>query len=240
MHATLIQSSEIAPGVRHFEFEANGLDRFDYQPGQFVSLSKSIPDPGSGETQTIVRAYSLASAPGAGNRFELCLNLVEGGQLSPHLFAMRPGDRIDMQPPLGSFVLRNPDRDAVLIATGTGVAPFRSYLQAHIAHRPEETAGPTFALLFGVRYETHLLYRDEFEALERTRSRFHFVPTLTQPGPEWSGRTGRVQAHLEEVIAGRVDLDFYLCGMRAMVDEVRSILKGMGFDRKQIRAEKYD
>ena len=45
---------------------------------------------------------------------------------------------------------------------------------------------------------------------------------------------------LAEAIAGRTELDFYLCGLQAMVDDVRQILKGMGFDRKQIRYEKYD
>ena len=55
-----------------------------------------------------------------------------------------------------------------------------------------------------------------------------------------SGRTGRVQAHLAEAIGGRSDMDIYLCGLQHKVDDVRQILKGMGFDRKQIRYEKYD
>jgi CDP-4-dehydro-6-deoxyglucose reductase len=49
-----------------------------------------------------------------------------------------------------------------------------------------------------------------------------------------------VQAHLAEAIGGRSDIDIYLCGLQPMVDDVRQILKGMGFDRKQIRYEKYD
>jgi CDP-4-dehydro-6-deoxyglucose reductase len=49
-----------------------------------------------------------------------------------------------------------------------------------------------------------------------------------------------VQAHLEDAIAGRRDVDIYLCGLKEMVDDVRGIVKGMGFDRKQIRYEKYD
>jgi CDP-4-dehydro-6-deoxyglucose reductase len=76
--------------------------------------------------------------------------------------------------------------------------------------------------------------------MEREFPRFHFWPTLTQAGPDWTGRTGRVQTHLSEAIAERKDIDIYLCGLRPMVDDVRVILKGMGFDRKQIRYEKYD
>jgi len=117
-------------------------------------------------------------------------------------------------------------------------------------------------LILGVRYQSHLLYSAEFETFAQQYSQFKYWPTLTQPGPEWTGRTGRVQAHLFEALAEaradvaseaaaksasatnsgavNLDLDVYLCGMKAMVDEVRNLLKHMGYDRKQIRSEKYD
>jgi NAD(P)H-flavin reductase len=91
-----------------------------------------------------------------------------------------------------------------------------------------------------VRHESHLLYREDFEQMAREYPQFHFWPTLTQPGPDWTGRAGRVQRHLVEAIGGRSDIDIYLCGLQPMVDDVRQILKAMGFDRKQIRYEKYD
>ena len=213
---------DIAPGVRHFFFEAP--ERVAFTPGQFVSLSADI----NGEI--ITRAYSLASSP-CGNRFELCLNLVEGGAFSPYLFNLNPGDSVEMRPPLGTFMLRQPVRDSVFIATGTGIAPFRAMLPAALKEA-------SITLIFGVRHESHLLYRTEFEAINHPR--FRFWPTLTRPGDKWTGRAGRVQNHLTEAIAGRADLDFYLCGMKAMVDGVRAILKNTGFDRKQIRSEKYD
>src|ERR1700676_4527048 len=187
LQAKLIEWTEIAPGVRHFVFEAPELTRLNFIPGQFVSLTDSV------ESRAITRAYSIASAPGNGNRFELCLNRVDDGAFSPHLFDLSPGDVVNMQPPLGTFTLRQPLRDSLLVATGTGIAPFRSMLKAVL--RPDS---PAFTLLFGVRYESHLLYRDEFEQLDREYPQFRFWPTLTQPGPDWTGRTGRVQAHLAE------------------------------------------
>lgn len=229
MQARLISSTALAEGVNHFVFETADVDRLDFTPGQFVSLQAEV------EGKQITRAYSLASAPTGGNRFELCLNRVEGGRLSPRLFAMRPGDEIEMSAPLGTFVLREPARDSILIATGTGVAPFRSFLHAHLPK-----GSPEFTLLFGVRHESHILYRAEFEALERTHAQFQFWPTLSRPEMSWAGRTGHVQAHLEAAIGGRRDIDFYLCGLKQMVDDVRAKLKEMGFDRKQIRYEKYD
>jgi CDP-4-dehydro-6-deoxyglucose reductase len=229
MEARLIDSREIGPGVRHFEFEALGVEKLEFVPGQFTSFTGVIGG------KEITRAYSLASTPSGTNRFELCLNRVEPGHLSPRLFEMKPGDCIQMRQPLGMFVLRQPPRDSIFIATGTGIAPFRSMLQAHL-----NPSSPAFTLLFGVRYESHLLYREEFEEMELRYPHFRFWPTLTRPEAGWIGRHGRVQAHLAEAIGGRHDLDFYLCGLKEMVDEVRGILKAEGFDRKQIFYEKYD
>ena len=232
MQAKLIERVEVAPGLGHFVFEAQNGDAFRFTPGQFVSFTAEI----SGKN--ITRAYSLASAPEAAQgslRFELCLNLAPDGIFSHRLFEMQPGETVEMRPPLGMFVLRQPPRDSIFIATGTGIAPFRSMLHAHLS-----SASPNFTLIYGVRYESHLIYRDEFEELASRFSQFRFWPTLSRPEPGWQGRTGHVQTHLEEALGDRTGLDVYLCGLKAMVDDVRAILKGGGFDRKQIFYEKYD
>jgi ferredoxin-NADP reductase len=230
MQARLIEYTEIAPDVRHFVFEAEGVEALSFKPGQFVSMTDLV------NGKKITRPYSIASAPStAHNRFELCLNLVKEGIFSPHLFELEPGGVIDIRPPLGQFVLRNPPRDTILVATGTGIAPFRSILHGHL----NETS-PAFTLMFGVRYERSLMYRAEFEEMARRSPHFRFWPTLTRPEAGWTGRTGRVQAHLTEAIGERRDVDVFLCGLKEMVDDVRNILKGMGFDRKQIFYEKYD
>jgi NAD(P)H-flavin reductase len=183
----------------------------------------------------VTRAYSIASAPD-GNRFELCLNRVQEGRFSPYLFEMHPGDLVEMRGPLGYFVPKNPFRDAVFVATGTGIAPFRSFLRTPAI----VNSGAKITLLFGVRCEENLLYRREFEEICETNPSFRFMPTLTRPGPSWTGRAGRVQQHLDEALADRTDLDVYICGLKAMVDDVRNMLKAKGFDRSRILAEKYD
>lgn len=229
MKTRLVESREIAPEIRHFVFELPEAKEFLFVPGQWVSLEEMV----NGEP--ITRAYSIASPP-SGNRFELCLNRVQEGHLSPYLFTLRPGDLVEMRGPFGTFVWREPQRDAVLVATGTGIAPFRSMLPPQLAkdhlHR--------VTLLYGVRHEHSVLYRDEFETLERSHSNFHFWPTITRPGSTWAGRTGRVQEHLERAIGPGRDIDVYICGLREMVDSVRSILKNMGFERRHIIYEKYD
>lgn len=229
MNARLIESIEIAPDIRQFTFAVEEVDRLEFTPGQFVSFRRDILG------RSITRAYSLASAPG-GNRFALCLNRVQDGHMSPRLFEMQPGDTVEMSAPLGYFVPREPERDAVYVATGTGIAPFRSFLR----WQPLVSGPANLTLLFGTRQEAGILYRGEFEDLAASRPGFRFLPTLTRPGTTWTGRTGRVQAHLDEALSGRTDLDVYICGLKAMVDDVRALLKSKGFERKQIIVEKYD
>lgn len=229
MKAVLVESHELAPLVRHFVFEVPEVHQLHFKAGQFVSFTEVLGG------KKIIRPYSIASLPD-GNRFELCLNLVEQGLFSPFLFSLQPGDRVEMGNPLGLFVIRRPDCEALFIATGTGIAPFRPMAPDYL-HNPE---GKQLTLLFGVRYENSIYYREDFEALARRHPNFHFWPTLSRPEPSWTGRSGHVQTHLLEALGERRDLDVYICGLKAMVDDVRGILKGLGFDRKQIIFEKYD
>lgn len=229
MTATLLKSLELAPEVRHFTFAAGEAASLDFAPGQFVSFSDHV------DGRKVTRAYSIASAP-RGNQFDLCLNRVREGLFSPHLFALQPGGSVEMRGPLGYFVPRNPFRDAVFVATGTGIAPFRAFLQSPAVR----DSGAAITLLMGARHESGLLYRQEFEELAAANPRFQYLPTLTRPDAGWHGRTGRVQTHLDAALAARPGLDVYICGLKAMVDDVRAILKDKGFAKQQIIFEKYD
>ncbi len=229
MLARLLEFEEIAPETRHFRFEAVGLPRFDFEPGQFVTLRAALGG------RPVVRAYSLASPP-AGNRFDLCLNRVCEGVFSPYLFERRPGDEIEMRGPYGRFLLREPPGDTVLVATGTGVAPFRSMLLARVPQDPAHR----YILILGTRYEAGLLYRLEWEALARDFPNFDFRPALTRPAPGWPHRAGRVQGHLLEALGGRRDADVYICGIKDMVEETRALLEAEGHPKHHIHYEKYD
>lgn len=229
MKAHLIETRELAPDVRHFVFAAPEMEALAYQPGQFVSFSAPV------NGRKVTRAYSLASAP-AGNRFELCLNRVNEGLFSPYLFDLAPGAEVEMRGPLGYFVPKTPFGDSVFVATGTGIAPFRSFLESPAV----VDSSAAITLLMGARHEAGLLYRGEFEALAARRPGFRYLPTLTRPPEGWTGRTGRVQAHLDEALGGRRGVDVYICGLKAMVDDVRAMLKAQGFEKAQVIFEKYD
>jgi ferredoxin-NADP reductase len=229
MKARLIESHEIAHEVRHFTFEVPEIEDLPYLPGQFMSLTREA------DGKKITRAYSTVSLSN-GNRFELCLNRVQDGFFSPFLFDLQPGDTVEMKGPYGYFTWRQPVSDSILVATGTGIAPFRGMLHGYLAGGGERA----ITLVYGVRYEPSLLYREEFERLAETYPNFRFLPTLSRPEASWTGRTGHVQAHVLEILGARRDMDVYICGMKAMVNDMRQQLKAIELDRKRIVFEKYD
>jgi CDP-4-dehydro-6-deoxyglucose reductase len=220
--------TELVPGTRHFEFESPNWEA-RFVPGQFLSVSEQIGE------EEITRAYSIASPPG-GNRFALCANLVGEGHLTPFLFDLRPGDEIHFRGPYGAFIPKRPVSDSILVATGTGIAPFRSMLHSDTLQQ----SGKSVTLVFGVRHEAGLLYNHEWKKLAAAWADFAYHPTLTSPPAHWKGRTGRVQKHVLELLGDRREVDIYICGMKEMVDDLRAQLKAAGVDRKRIVVEKYD
>lgn len=227
--ARLVDVEEIGPGIRNFRFELPSVESFEFVPGQWVSLTETVAG------KKVTRAYSISSLP-RGNQFEICLNKVEDGNFTPHLFSLQPGDSVPMKGPVGSFTLRAKDREAIFVATGTGVVPYRPMLQ----QAGYLDQGSKATLIFGARYSEGLMFRREFEALAAQHSNFRFLPTVTRPGAEWTGLAGRVQPLLWETIGERTDVDVYICGLKEMVESVRDELKAKGFDKKQIIVEKYD
>ena len=228
MTARLLSSRELTAGTRHFEFESPDWAAA-FVPGQFLSVTQQIGD------EEITRAYSIASPPG-GNRFALCANLVGEGHFTPFLFDLKPGDEIHFQGPYGAFIPQQTLSNSIFVATGTGIAPFRSMLLSDLRERTDRH----FTLIFGVRHEEGLLYDEQWRALTADWPNFDYRPTLTRPGPAWKARTGRVQAHVLEALGARRDVDVYICGMKEMVDDLRAQLKALGLDRKRIIVEKYD
>ena len=232
--ARLVRSVPFSDYARHLEFEMMDLPRFDFVAGQWVSIRHVKPD-----GEEITRAYSIASPPTEDKRFELCVNRVENGYMSNFLNDMKEGDEIRCKAPFGAFILKPPLHDTMFIATGTGVAPFRSMLHWMLPHA-ERHQGKHFSLVFGSRYENDVYYYDEFKELEAKYPNFHFLPTLSRGSESWKGLRGYVQDHVPAVVQGRTDMHTYICGLEKMVTTNRDLLKSLGWDRKQIHFERYD
>ena len=232
--ARLARSVSLSPQTKHLEFELSSIPRFGFVAGQWLSFKTNKPD-----GEEITRAYSIASPPGEDNRLALCLNRVQDGFMSNFLCDMKVGEEISCQGPFGDFTLRPPLRDTVFIATGTGVAPFRSMLHWLLAD-PVRHQDKQLSLLFGNRTEGDIYYHEEFLELGARHVNFHYLPTLSRGAPEWQGRRGYMQEHLPGIVQGRNDMHAYICGLDKMVKANRELLKGLGWDRKSILYEKYD
>jgi len=245
----------------HFDFVIDELDSFPFVAGQFVSTVAVDP---KGKQQT--RAYSIASAARA-NRFDLCVNRVEGGFFSNHLADLTdlpPGGTVQVHGPHGNFVLREPLSDSIFISTGTGIAPMRAYAQWLFPEDGSDRSnGKDIWMVYGTRYESELYYRDEFEALAARKPNFHYVPTLSRADEKWHGLRGYVQEHVARIVEKRAirlgialpvpavdpaippaelkfDIYAYICGLNNMVAGVREKLANYGWHRKQIVFERYD
>jgi ferredoxin-NADP reductase len=232
--ARVLRSVALSEFTKHLELEVTGVTHFGFVPGQWLSVKTNTPE---GEEMT--RAYSIASPPPENGHVAFCLNRVQDGFMSNHLCDLTEGETITFQGPFGDFILRPPLRDTVFIATGTGIAPFRSMLHWLLAE-PDRHQGRDFWLLFGARHEPDIYYREEFEQLAAKHANFHFLPTLSRAGDDWKGLRGYVQQHLGEIVGMRTDMHAYICGLDKMVKANRELLKSLGWDRTSIRYEKYD
>jgi NAD(P)H-flavin reductase len=174
------------------------------------------------------------------------------------------GGTIHFHGPHGHFTLHQPITDSILVATGTGVAPMRSFLQwLYPEDGPDRSHGREIWLVYGTRHESELYYREEFETLARRKPNFHYLPTLSRAAENWEGRHGYVQEHVAKIVEERAqrlglpvpgpeidpatpvaELQFeiyaYICGLNEMVAGVRERLAGLGWHRKQIVFERYD
>ena len=235
VEARLIAKKTLTPDVIELLYESE--PEFPFQPGQFVSVI--IPGRGPGG-RDLRRAYSIASAPEltrAGKSvFELCVKLVENGPGTQYLDSLKIGETMKGLAPYGDFVYKpKAGRHALFIATGTGIAPFRSMVFSKIYADQPPASG---TLLFGARVQSDLLYTDE---LRESLGADGLVQALSRPEPGWQGFRGRVTDWLREN-AGRIswlETEFYLCGNGAMIDEVKQILTAHGVEKTSIHQEVY-
>jgi ferredoxin--NADP+ reductase len=246
-NATVIAREDINPQLLVLRIRPDGPP-VEFEPGQFLVLGllgseprvmeASDEDPPIRPDRLIRRAYSIASASVEQDYLEFYVTLVASGALTPRLFSLRPGSRLFVSTkPSGFFTLdRVPDgKPVVLIATGTGLAPYMSMLRTMLGCDCQRK----FVVLHGARYSWDLGYRAELESLSRVCGNLTYIPSITRPDedPHFSGITGRVQTLVSDGVIEResgVSLrpeaaDVFLCGHPGMIEAVKELLLERGY-----------
>ncbi|WP_027349075.1 benzoate 1,2-dioxygenase electron transfer component BenC [Halotalea alkalilenta] len=185
-----------------------------FLPGQYVNIGI----PGGAET----RSYSFSSPPGA-RRLSFLIKRVPGGRMSAYLDGARMGERLSLDGPLGAFYLREPCRPLLLLAGGTGLAPFLSMLEV-LASRD---VGLPIRMLYGVTRDQDLVLVERLQAYTDRLADFEFLTCVAEQGSSHP-RKGFVTDHLDPGVLHGGEVDVYLCGPPPMVDAVRRHLDGLG------------
>ncbi|PPT41679.1 ferredoxin--NADP(+) reductase [Xanthomonas arboricola] len=237
----LVDRRMIAPTVAHCQFLRDDGQPLDFQPGQFIQIHFDAAD----GTPT-KRSYSLATihdhALGPGEAVDIAVSFVPGGSATALFEGLQIGDQLQASGPYGRFCLPPGDhnRRYVLIATGTGVTPYRSMLP--LLAEAIATRGVQVLLLQGARTPAELLYGDDFRAFADAHPQFCYVPCFSRALPEQPHadvRHGYVQQQLAECAPDAQGDIAYLCGNPDMVDSCIEALKAAGLPNAQIRREKY-
>lgn len=219
--------------TRHFKLTFEPGVHFDFDPGQFVNI---IAQPPSSD-KPIKRPYSIDSPPYEKGYIDLVWKRVEGGVMTNYLMTLKEGEKLTVQGPLGRFGLKKeplPKRLA-FVATGTGIAPFRSIIKQLF----KEGTDRDVWLIFGNRYETDILYDEEWKDLAKEHSNFHYISTVSRP-QKWTGEKDYVQKLLPKYLRTSQDTHLYICGLTNMITEVQNAALQMGFPKERIIFEKYD
>jgi NAD(P)H-flavin reductase len=217
--ATVESLDNLAPKVMRVVLKLDGGERIAFYAGQYINiLLEDGPK----------RSFSFATAPQIDDRIELHIRRIPGGRYTGHVFgAMKPGDAVRFEGPLGSFFLReDSEKPIIFVAGSTGFAPVKSMLEYAFARRMKRR----MLLYWGARRRADLYLAELAHEWQRAHENFTFVPVLSDPAAEepWTGRTGLVH---EAILADFPDLggyQVYACGSAAMVEAAHPAFRAHG------------
>ncbi|OGU24005.1 MAG: hypothetical protein A2580_10485 [Hydrogenophilales bacterium RIFOXYD1_FULL_62_11] len=204
---------------------------FRFLPGQWVDLSITL----DGTPHTA--GYSITTSPLHSDQIELAIKASARHPLARWVHeTARVGDRVTVTQGQGPFVyLPEMSDNVVLIGGGVGITPLLSIFR-HV----RDAALPTQAhLVYSVSDSSEILFHDELESAVRSHPNLHLSITVTQPDPHWHGLTGRIDPVKLHALDVPDDTLYYLCGPKGMVEDMSTLLHGLGVPMSRIIFEKW-
>ena len=210
----MLKSEVLDENIKHFIFETKGV--INFKEGQYISLIL--------KNENIRKPYSIVNSFNNENKIELCIKKIEGGNLTPILFDKEEREiDFEIMGPFGEMTIDKITQNKIFfIATGTGIAPLKSIIEKIIKDKSKE-----IILLF--KCSMKILYEEEFENLQKENENFEFVKF---------GEGEHFEKYLEK--QNLENSNFFICGLKKMVDNVNSCLIEKNVLEENIIQEKYD
>jgi len=224
--AAISDVRQLSESTISLSVKGDSLTQLAFLPGQYVNLRV----PGSDQT----RAYSFSSMPRDGEVSFLIRN-VPGGLMSSFLTGLaKSGDSLTLVGPLGSFYLRDIKRPLLLLAGGTGLAPFTAMLEK-IAEQGSEHP---LHLIYGVTHDHDLVEMDKLEAFAARIPNFTYSACVASHDSAYPQK-GYVTQHIEPKHLNDGEVDIYLCGPPPMVEAVSQFIREQGLQPANFYYEKF-
>jgi benzoate/toluate 1,2-dioxygenase reductase subunit len=224
--AAICAVRQLSDSTIALSIKGEALSKLAFLPGQYVNLRV----PGSEQS----RAYSFSSLQKDGEVSFLIRN-VPGGLMSSFLTGLaKAGDSMTLAGPLGSFYLREIKRPLLLLAGGTGLAPFTAMLEK-IA---EQGSAHPLHLIYGVTNDFDLVEMDRLEALAARIPNFTYSACVASPDSSYPQK-GYVTQHIAAKHLNDGDVDIYLCGPPPMVEAVSGYIREQGIQPANFYYEKF-
>ncbi len=228
--AQIAAITQATPSIRALRIALPAED-FRFLPGQWVDLEVEI------DGAVHRSGYSITTSPEHAGEIELAIKASTRHALSRWVHERaRVGDRVRVTQGQGPFVyLPEMSDNVVLIGGGVGVTPLLSIFR----HVRDARLSTQVHLVYSVSDSQEILFRDELEAAVRTHDNLHVSITVTQPDEKWHGLTGRVDPVKLHALDVPDDTLYYLCGPKGMVEDMSTLLHGLGVPMNRIIFEKW-
>jgi len=209
-----------------------------FKPGQFLHLAIDEYDPSFNWPES--RVFSIATSPGCGDSLEIIIS-VKGKYTTRMWDELKKGDKVWIKLPYGIFNFDDSlNRDTVLIAGGTGISPFISFLKYSL----EKHLDPLTHLYYGVRNENVIIINDLLKECKLKLSNFYDHIYIEEPGATDPGlQFTKGMLPLKEIIEQTKTLDnpaYYLSGPPAMVTAIENELLSNFVPAENIKFDKWE